>query len=75
MDTPRLAVSLALAMQAEEQGPQSLAASQTAPRHGSESQSITEGGGTRPRPTHWLWLMTNAVPLGDTSTHCTVRDR
>ncbi len=52
VDTPRLAGSLALVMQGAEQGPQSLAASQNTPRHGSGSHSITEGGETRPRPTH-----------------------
>jgi hypothetical protein len=74
VDTPRLAESLALVIQREEQGPQSLTASQNTPRHGSGSHSITEGGETRSRPTHWLLLTTDAVPLGDTVTHCTVRD-
>lgn len=74
VDTPRLAGSLALVMHGAEQGPQSLAITQNAPRHGSGSHSITEGGETRVRPTHWLLLTTDAVPVGKTSTHCTVRD-
>jgi hypothetical protein len=74
VDTPRLAGSLALVMHGAEQGPQSLAASQNTPRHGSGSHSITEGGGTRPWSTHWLWSATDAMPPGATSTHCTVRD-
>lgn len=66
--------SLALVMQGVEQVVQSLAASQNAPRHRLESHIITEGGGTRPRSTHSLWPTTEAVPLEDTSIHCTARD-
>lgn len=72
-DTPRLVTSLALVMQSAEQGLQKFEASQNAPRHGSGSHFMTEGGGTRPRPTHSVWPTTAVVPLGDTSTHCTVR--
>jgi hypothetical protein len=75
-DVPRVAASLALAIQWALQALQSEAARQNSPVHWTASHWEAEAGVGNPLPAHTAWSTTTARPVAlEDSTHCTVRVR